>query len=247
MSYFDNQYAIVTGAARGIGFEIAERLISDGVAGVAILDFNPTALAEAGEKLDGRGCRVLTLKCDVGEPQQVKEAVSEVLKEFGQVDILVNNAGILRDAMMHKMSIEQWDSVIRTNLSSVFYVTHEVLPSMRENGYGRIVSLSSIAAFGNMGQANYSASKAGLIALTACLAREGGAKGITANCIAPGMIGTEMIRSIPENISKGYLDRIPMHRFGEAEEIAGTVSFLVGPDSGYINGECLSVSGGFRF
>ena len=246
MSFFNGQYALVTGAARGIGLAIAERLISDGVAGIAILDYNQDALAKASEQLNGRGSEVLAVQCDVSDPARVKAAVATILQKLGKIDILVNNAGILRDAMLHKMSIEQWDAVLQTNLSSVFYITHEILPSMYENGYGRIVNLASIAAFGNMGQTNYSSSKAGVIGMTSSLARESAGRGVTVNCIAPGVVGTEILQSIPEHIMENYLKRIPMHRLGTTEEIAGTVSFLVGRDSTYITGECIVVSGGFR-
>jgi len=247
METFANHCVLITGAARGIGRAIAERLLADGVSGAALLDYDYDAVQQTAKELNASGTKVLGIHCDVSDEVSATHAVKKATEAFGQIDILVNNAGIVCDSMLHKMTSEQWNSVISTNLNSVYFVTRQILPEMRRRKYGRIITIASISAFGNVGQANYSASKAGIIGFTRAIAREAGPKGITVNCVAPGMISTDIIRNVPAAIQQKYLDNIPLRRFGEPAEIAAVVSFLAGPDASYISGECISVSGAYRF
>lgn len=244
MSELTGRYAVVTGAGKGIGAAIAARLLRDGVAGVAIVDYDG-ALAEATARaLDPEGNRAVAVRCDVSDEGQVGRAVEEILAKFGRVDILVNNAGITRDGMFHKMDRAAWDAVLNVNLNGPFHLCRALMPLMRGQQYGRVVNISSTSAFGNIGQANYSASKAGLIGFTKTLARECGGKHVTVNCIAPGYIDTDMFQAVPPEIIAEYLKGIPLGRLGRPEEVASVVSFLAGDDSSFLTGQCLIVSGG---
>jgi 3-oxoacyl-[acyl-carrier protein] reductase len=174
----------------------------------------------------------------------VQEVFTEIEQRFGRIDILVNNAGITRDAMLHKMTDEQWLSVIDVNLNSMYYCCKAVVPGMRERKYGKIVNLASVSAFGNIGQTNYGASKGGVIGFTKCLAREVARSRVTVNCIAPSYINTDMLRAVPEQVMQKFLAAIPMERLGEPEELAAAAAFLCSDDSSFVTGECLVVSGG---
>lgn len=243
MSDLTGKYALVTGAGKGIGAAIAKRLLDDSAAGVALLDYDQGLVEKTAAALDPSGRRVLAIKCDVSQEGQVNEAVKAILERFGAIDILVNNAGITRDKMFHKMATSDWDAVLAVNLNGPYYLCHAVVPLMRERRYGRIVNISSTSAFGNAGQANYAASKAAIIGLTKTLAREGGPKNITVNCIAPGFINTDMFLSVPKEIIAEYMKGIPLGRLGEPSEIASVVSFLASDDASFISGQCLTVSG----
>ena len=244
---FHNRYAVVTGAAQGIGFGIAERLVRDGCAGVAILDLNPTAVDEAAKKLEAYGTsKVLGLECNVAKYDMVHDCMEKIVAEFGRIDILVNNAGITKDAMFHKMTVDQWNAVIQVNLQGVFNCTHNVINGMRQQGYGRIVNMSSKSAYGEVGQANYAATKAALIGFTKTLAKESARKGITVNAIAPDFINTPMMNAIPADNMAARIAAAPMQRMGNVEEVAALVAFLVSDESSYVNGDCIDVNGATR-
>lgn len=244
MGDLTGRIAVVTGAGKGIGAAIAARLLEDHADGVALLDYDGALVSRTAEALDPTGVRATAFACDVSDQGQVEQAVRQVLDRFGHIDILVNNAGITRDGMFHKMTEDAWDAVMTVNLKGAFYLCRAVVPHMRSQNYGRIVNIASTSAFGNVGQANYAASKAGLIGFTKTLALEGGPKQITANCIAPGYIDTDMFRAVPADILESYLKRIPLQRLGRPEEVANVVSFLAGDDASFLTGQCLVVSGG---
>lgn len=232
--------ALVTGGTRGIGEAISLALKDAGNTVVATYAGNE----EAAKKFtDDTG--IPTYRFDVGDYDACQSAVKQIEADLGPVEILVNNAGITRDGTMHKMTFEQWNQVIQTNLTSCFNMCHAVLDGMRERGFGRIVNIGSInGQAGQYGQVNYAAAKSGIHGFTKALAQEGAAKGITVNAIAPGYIATEMVRAVPENVLEKIVQRIPVGRLGEASEIARGVVFLVSEDAGFITGSTLSINGG---
>ena len=233
--------ALVTGGTRGIGAAISVALKEAGYSVAASYGGNDEA-ANAFSNETG----IPVYKWDVGDFEACKEGVARIEADLGPIDVLVNNAGITRDGMFHRMSLENWNSVIKTNLDSLFNMTRNVIEGMRERGFGRIVSISSVnGQKGQMGQSNYSTAKAGLIGFTKALAQENAFKGITVNAVAPGYIGTEMVRAVPEDVLKSkILPQIPVGRLGEPEEIARCVVFLAGDDAGFITGSTLSANGG---
>jgi 3-oxoacyl-[acyl-carrier protein] reductase len=244
MSDLRGKYAVVTGGGKGIGEAIVKRFIDDGVAGVAILGRNVDILQKTANALDQTGEKVIAIRCDVSNEQEVANAIKIIMEKFKTIDILVNNAGITKDSMFHKMTNEQWDSVININLYGVYHMCKYVVPIMREKKYGRIVNITSISAFGNIGQANYSATKGAIVSLTNTLALESGPKNITANCIAPGFINTDMYKAVPEEIIANHVKRVPLQRLGEPEEIASAASFMASEDASFISGQCLVIAGG---
>jgi acetoacetyl-CoA reductase len=233
--------AIVTGGTRGIGQAVSIALKNKGCRVAANYAGNDAAArqfqAETG---------IPVYKWDVGDYAACQEGVTRAARDLGPIDILVNNAGITRDAMLHRMTKENWDAVIRTNLDSVFNMTRLVIDGMRSRGFGRIINISSInGRKGQMGQANYSAAKAGLLGFTKAVAQEAAARGITVNVIAPGYIGTEMVQAVPKEIlDTKILPFIPVGRLGTAEEVARCVVFLAADDAGFITGACLDANGG---
>ncbi|WP_114187516.1 acetoacetyl-CoA reductase [Microvirga aerophila] len=233
--------ALVTGGTRGIGEAISIALMRAGYKVAANYGGNDEA---ANKFKDETGIPVY--KFDVSDPAGCEAGIRAIESEHGPVEILVNNAGITRDGMFHKMTFDQWSAVIRTNLDSMFTCTRPVIDGMRSRNFGRIIIISSInGQKGQMGQANYSAAKAGVIGFAKALAQENANKGVTVNVIAPGYIGTEMVRAVPEEVLKSkILPLIPVGRLGEAEEIARSVLFLAGDDAGFITGSTLSVNGG---
>ena len=233
--------ALVTGGTRGIGEAISIALKEAGYTVAATYGGN-VAAAEAFTAATG----IAAYRWDVGDFDACQAGVAQVEANLGPVDVLVNNAGITRDGMLHKTSLESWQAVIRTNLDSVFNMTRGVIEGMRARGYGRIISISSInGQKGQMGQANYSAAKAGVIGFTKAVAQENAFKGITVNAIAPGYIATEMVRAVPEEVLKTkILPLIPVGRLGEAEEIGRTVVYLAAEDAGFITGSTLTINGG---
>ena len=233
--------ALVTGGTRGIGEAISKALKDAGYEVAATYGGNVEA-AEAFTAATG----IAAYCWDVGDFDACQAGIARIEADLGPVDVLVNNAGITRDGMLHKSSLENWQAVIRTNLDSVFNMSRGVLEGMRARGFGRIVSISSInGQKGQMGQANYSAAKAGVIGFTKALAQENAFKGITVNAIAPGYIATEMVRAVPEEVLKTkILPLIPAGRLGEAEEIGRAVVFLAAEDAGFITGSTLTVNGG---
>jgi len=232
--------ALVTGGTRGIGKAISLALKEAGHTVVANYAGNDDAARAFTEETG-----IATFKWSVADADACADGIRQVESEVGPVDILVNNAGITRDGFMHKMSVDHWQSVIETNLSSLFYMTKPVLEGMRERGFGRVVNISSInGQAGQLGQTNYSAAKAGVHGFTKALAQEVARKGVTVNTIAPGYINTDMVAAVPEKVLEGIIAKIPVGRLGEAEEIAQAVLFLCGPNSGFITGSCLSLNGG---
>ncbi len=233
--------AVVTGGTRGIGHAISIALQRKG-ARVAASYHGNDAAAQQFQAETG----IPVYKFDAGNWEACQKAVAQITRDVGPIDILVNNAGITRDGMLHRMTKQNWDDVIRTNLDSVFNMTRLVIESMRARSFGRIISISSInGRKGQMGQANYSAAKAGLLGFTKAVAQEGAAKGITANVIAPGYIATEMVMAVPKEVlDSKILPQIPVGRLGTAEEIARCVTFLAADDAGFITGACLDANGG---
>jgi 3-oxoacyl-[acyl-carrier protein] reductase len=200
---------------------------------------------EVREMIESMGRRAILCQANVGKMDEVNKMRDKAVAEFGKIDILVNNAGIVKDKSFVKMTSEMWDDVISVNLTGTFNCSKAVIEGMLERQYGRIVNISSvIGRMGNRGQANYAASKAGIIGLTQTLAKEFADKGVTVNAIAPGFIGTDMLKSVPSNIMEKILAQIPMGRLGRPEEIASAVTYLVSPEAGYITGQVIDVNGG---
>lgn len=239
-----NQIALVTGASRGIGAAIAAELGKQGatVIGTATTqagaDKISAALQQAG--INGAG-----MALDVNDAAQVEAVLKEISEKFGVITVLVNNAGVTRDTLLMRMSDEDWDTVISTNLKSVFRMSQAVLRPMMKARYGRIINISSVVGhMGNAGQTNYCAAKAGMTGFTKSMAQEVGSRGITVNCVAPGFIDTDMTRELPEEHKAKLLERIPLGRLGQAEDIAAAVAFLASSRAGYVSGETLHVNGG---
>ena len=237
------QVALVTGASRGIGRAIALRLAQDGflVTGTATSDAGAQAVSEALAAHPGsRGVRL-----DVNDAAGVDATLDALLKAHGALHVLVNNAGITRDSLSMRMKDDDWDAVLDTNLKAVFRLSRAALRPMMRQRYGRIVNITSVVgAMGNAGQANYAAAKAGVAGLTRALARELASRGITANCVAPGFVATDMTGSLPEAQKAGLLSQVPLGRLGTPEEIAHAVAFLASPLAGYVTGTELHVNGG---
>jgi len=238
----NNKVALITGGGAGIGKGITLKLASEGIDCVIFDVQDASALAEEAKK---SGVKASFMKVDVTDLKSVTSAVSEVSSSFGNIDILINNAGITRDNFLLRMKEEDWDKVMQINLKGVFNCTKAVIRGMMSTHWGRIVSISSVVGImGNAGQANYAASKAGIIGFTKSIAREVGSRYITANAIAPGFIKTEMTESLPEQIKEDYLSKIPLGRFGEIEDVCNLVNFLISDEASYITGQVIQVDGG---
>ena len=232
--------AIVTGGTRGIGGAISTALKDAGYTVAANYAGNEEAAKRFTEKTGIR-----TYKFDVSDFEACKDAVERIEKDLGPVDVLINNAGITRDGTMHRMSFDQWNAVLQTNLSSCFNMARCVIEGMRERGFGRIVSIGSVnGQAGQYGQVNYAAAKSGIHGFTKALAQEAAAKGITVNAIAPGYIDTDMVRAVPEKVLEKIVATIPVGRLGRADEIAKAVLFLVDDDMGFMCGSTISINGG---
>jgi 3-oxoacyl-[acyl-carrier protein] reductase len=240
----EKRLAVVTGAARGIGRAIVLKLLGQGCI-VAGLDLNAEQLSEL-EKIVKEAGHSVTIKCvDITDTDKLIETLESLAAEHGGIGILVNNAGITRDRLMMQMVNEDFDKVIAVNLRAAFMATRVAIRSMVRNKFGRIISLSSVAGImGQAGSSNYAASKAGLIGMTKSIVREVGKKNITANCIAPGFIVTEMTSVLPDAVKEAARQIIPMRRFGTVEDVASAVGFLASDEAGYINGQVLCVDGG---
>ncbi len=239
-----DKVSIITGAARGIGFSIAETMANQG-SHIAICDVNEASLEEARKKLEVTGRTIFTAKVDVTNYADVEGFVQKVLDKFGKIDILVNNAGITRDGLLVRMDDKAWDAVLSVNLKGAFNCTKAVArPMMKQRG-GRIVNMASIIGLiGNAGQANYAASKGGLIAFTKSIAKELASRNINVNAIAPGFIQTDMTSVLPENVKNEMLKLIPLNKFGTAKDVADLALFLVSDSSSYITGQVIQVDGG---
>ena len=245
MGKLEGKIAVVTGGAQGIGAAIVKRFFDDGAATIISLDINQEHVEATAKDIDPSGKVVIAMKCNVGDEAEVAEVFGKVLADFGRVDILVNNAGITRDAIFHKMSRDQWDSVLNVNLNSLYNTCKAVVPTMRKQNYGKIVNVSSSSAWGNAGQTNYGATKGAVLGFSRCLAKESGMKNITVNCVAPAQIDTDMTKAVPEEIASFALMLTPLGRKGDPSEVASVISFLSSDDSSFITGECIQVGGGF--
>ncbi|WP_116244257.1 SDR family NAD(P)-dependent oxidoreductase [Nocardiopsis sp. FIRDI 009] len=245
-----SRVAIVTGAARGIGAATAERLAREGRS-VAVLDLKESDAQQVVDRIAAEGGRALAVGCDVSDADQVAAAVDTVAERLGPPQILVNNAGVLRDNLLFKMSVEDWDTVMNVHLRGAFLMSRAAQAHMTEHKWGRIVNLSSSSAQGNRGQANYSAAKAGLQGFTKTLAIELGKFGVTCNAVAPGFVETDMTRATAERVGVDYdamkefkAAEIPVRRVGEPDDIANTIAFLTGEAAGFVSGQVIYVAGG---
>ena len=244
MKPLENKIALVTGAARGIGQAIAVQLASDG-ADLALCDVKAEWLADTLAKVKALGRRAEGYAMDVANAAAVGEAVAKVLADFGRIDVLVNNAGITRDTLLIRMTEEDWDAVLDINLKGAFLTTKAVVKSMMKQRSGAIVNIASVVGImGNPGQANYTASKAGLIALTKTTAKEMGSRNIRVNAVAPGFIHTAMTDKLSEPVKDAMLKMVPLGRLGEPEDVAKAVAFLASDAAAYVNGQTLAVCGG---
>ena len=241
----DRRVAIVTGASRGIGKSIAMRLAADG-RHVVLVARNADALQSVADEITAAGGSAEPRACDLGDDAAVDTLIEGVAEDLGRIDILVNNAGITRDGLLLRMTDEDWDTVHNLNLRSVFRACRAVARPMMRGRFGRIVNISSVVGlWGNSGQANYAAAKAGLIGLTKSIAKEFGAKGVTANVLAPGFVTTDMTAELPAELLAEAVKRLPARRAGTPEEIAHAVSFLTADEAAYVTSQVLCVDGGW--
>ena len=247
MANLKGKVAIVTGAARGIGAEIAKKLASCG-ADVAVCDLKAEWCEETVKAIEALGVKALGIGVNVAVTAEVDACVKEVIEKLGRVDIMVNNAGITKDGLLMRMSDEDWDAVLNVNLKGTFLFTRAVARPMMKNRPepgGAIINIASVVGImGNAGQANYTASKGGVIALTKTTAKELGSRNIRCNAVAPGFIQSKMTDVLPDDVKKSYMDMIPLKRFGTAEDIAKAVAWLAGDDAAYVTGQIISVNGG---
>ncbi len=239
----EGKVAIITGAARGIGKAIAQKFAQNH-ANLALISRSARVL-EVADELQKMGVKVVGYQLDVSDFDRCQQIGKQIIEEFGRVDVLVNNAGITRDNLLLRMTEQDWDDVIRVNLKSVFNMTKAVMSQMIRQRSGSIINMSSVVGRGgNAGQANYSASKAGIIGFTKSLAKELGARNIRSNAIAPGFIETDMTKSLPEDVRKNWIQTIPLRRVGAPEDVANVALFLASDLSSYITGQVINVCGG---
>jgi 3-oxoacyl-[acyl-carrier protein] reductase len=239
-----DKVALITGAAQGIGKAIAIVMAKEG-ASIIVSDVNLELAEQTSNELSGMGAKAIPSKMNVADLAEVEARVKKGIEELGKIDVLVNNAGITKDALLVRMKKEDWDAVISVNLNGVFNLCRVIAPLMMKQRSGRIINIASIVGeMGNIGQANYSASKAGVIGFTKTLARELAPRGVTANAIAPGFIQTAMTDRIPEDVKKKMLEQIPLGKLGKPEDVAAATVFLAGPEADYITGQVINVNGG---
>jgi len=240
----ESRTAFISGASRGIGRACALTLAQAGHR-VVLAARSQANLAAVAEELRALGREAFTVELDLASPDSVKAAFAQAAKDFGRIDILVNNAAVTKDGLAMRMKKEDWDIVIQTNLTGAFLAIQQVLPGMMKERWGRIINISSVVGeAGNAGQANYVASKAGLIGLTKSIAQEMASRNITVNAVAPGFIATDMTAVLPDQVKEAMLGRIPLKRFGTPEDVAHAVKFLASEESNYITGHVLDVNGG---
>lgn len=251
MKKLEGMVAIVTGAARGIGAAIAKRLAADG-ANVAVCDLNQEWCEETVKEIEALGSKAKAYGVNVADSAQVDACVKSVIADFGKIDIMVNNAGITKDGLLMRMSDDDWDAVINVNLKGTFLFTRAVSRPMMKNkaadgtpAGGSIINIASVVGImGNAGQANYTASKGGVISLTKTTAKELGSRNIRCNAVAPGFIQSKMTDVLPDEVRKAYMDTIPLKRFGTVDDIANAVSWLASAEAAYVTGQIISVNGG---
>ena len=244
MNGLKDRVTVITGGADGIGRATAMRFAQEGAV-VVIWDMNEEKGKQTVAEINAAGGKASFLKVNTSNFAEVEAASKKVVEQYGKYEILINNAGITRDSTLKKMTPELWQQVIDVNLTGVFYCAKCAADIMTEQGWGRIVNASSVVAlYGNFGQTNYVATKAGLIGMTKTMARELGKKGVTVNAVAPGFILTDMVRKMPEEVLKSMEDKVPVKRLGKPEEIAAAYAFLASDDAAYINGTVISVDGG---
>jgi 3-oxoacyl-[acyl-carrier protein] reductase len=242
---FENQVAVVTGAGRGIGHAIAVRLANEGARVASVSRTEANAQRTADEINAGRADAAKAYAVDVADHAAAQKIGAQILEDFGHVDILVNNAGVTRDGLSMRMPVEDWDTVLNTNLKGAFNFVQALMRPMIKQRSGRIINISSVSGLiGNAGQANYSASKAGLIGLTKSLARELASRGITVNAVAPGLIETDMTGVLSEEVRQAILQKVPLGKLGEPGDIAAAVAYLASAEAKYITGQVLTVDGG---
>lgn len=242
---FENQVAVVTGAGRGIGHAIAVRLANEGARVASVSRTEANAQKTADEINASRADAAKAYSVDVADHAAVQKTGAQILEDFGRVDILVNNAGVTRDGLSMRMSLDDWDTVLNTNLKGAFNFTQALMRPMIKQRSGRIINISSvIGLIGNAGQANYAASKAGLIGLTKSLARELASRGITVNAVAPGLIETDMTGVLSDEVRQAILQKIPLGKLGQPDDIAAAVGYLASAEAKYITGQVLTVDGG---
>ena len=246
MPKFEGRVAVITGGAKGIGESIVRKFYAEG-AKLAIVDVNAAGAQQLALELDPSGDRVIGLGCDIVNRSEVKATFAAITAKFAAVDILVNNAGITRDAIFHKMTEKQWDDVIAVNGKGLFNCTQEAWLLMKARKYGKICNLSSTNASGEAGQANYAFTKAGIIAFTKSLAREGGRHNISVNCVRPGVIDTEMMRAVPENMLEDLVSKTAFKRMGKPEEVADVIAYLCSEEASWVTGEEILVAGGYMY
>ncbi|MDR3332615.1 MAG: 3-oxoacyl-[acyl-carrier-protein] reductase [Synergistaceae bacterium] len=245
MSEQHGRVALVTGASRGIGRAVAIRLGALGYRVAVNYQSSEAAAKETAEVIRGAGGTAFTAQADISDQDEAKGLLEAVAKELGPVEVLVCNAGITRDNLLIRMKPTEWNDVIRTNLSSVYYCTQAAIRGMIKTRFGRIVAMSSVAGLaGNPGQANYAAAKAGILGLVKSIAREVASRGITANAVAPGYVDTDMTSSLPVDVKEGIIRQIPIGRYGMPEDVAHAVAYLVSDEAAYVTGQVIAVDGG---
>ena len=244
MKPLDGQVAVVTGASRGLGRACAIELASVGASVVVNYNTSPNPASEVVKEITSAGGKAVAVGGDVGKPDDCKEIIGEAIANFGQIDILIANAGVNRDKTLKRMAVDEWNEVINTDLNSAFYCVSAALPHMQERNYGRIIVMSSIIGqMGNVGQSNYAAAKAGLIAFAKSAAKELARNNITVNAMCPGFVETDMVMALSDDVKKALLANIPLGRFGKPEEVANFVRFLV-TEGDWITGQQFNPNGG---
>ncbi len=244
MRNLEGKYCVVTGAGKGIGKAIAKRFLEEQAAGVAILEWDLESAQATAKELDPTGKKAIAIKCNIADSDMVKAAVEQTLAAFGRIDVLINNAGVTRDRIFHKMTDEEWYTVININLNGMYNMCKYIVPLMREQESGAIVNISSTSLMGNPGQANYAATKAAMQGFTRTMAKELGRKNVRMNCVAPGYIDTDMMRAVGEEKFNSAIARHPMKRMADPDEIATVTAFLCTDDSSWVSGQTIMVSGG---